>query len=90
MLNGTEHKIIELIVKQAALGERESLKKEAEETLSRYAAIVNFKYLDSNEENELNSAVEILVRIECLEKGKGWWYRAKRRPQIMKSVFYPV
>jgi hypothetical protein len=87
MLNGKEQRKIELVVEKATQGERENLKKDAEETLSRYAETVNFKYLDSNEANELYSAVEILVRLECLEKGKGWWYRAKRRPQIMKSIF---
>ena len=87
MLSASEQKNIEILVKQATPEERQSFKSQAEETLSRYATTVSFKYLDSNEANELHTAVEILVRIECLEKGKGWWYRAKRRPQIMKSIF---
>jgi hypothetical protein len=30
---------------------------------------------------ESEIAVEVLVRIEAIEKRKGWWFRAKRRLQ---------
>lgn len=43
------------------------------------------KVLSREESQAIDIAIEMLVRIECREKGKGWWYRAKRRTQLVQT-----
>ena len=56
----------------------------AENTLQHINILVGQKLLSREEKKAAEIAVETLVRIESTEKNKGWWFRTKRRLQIMQ------
>jgi hypothetical protein len=57
---------------------------EAEQTLARVNALLGTKALSNEERRAGEHAIEVLVRIEAVEKAGGWWFRAKRRVQLVQ------
>jgi len=43
-------------------------------------------FTDAASKNELEQYVEIIVRIECKQQGKCWWFRTKRRVQLASQL----
>ncbi|PJB73308.1 MAG: hypothetical protein CO093_01055 [Alphaproteobacteria bacterium CG_4_9_14_3_um_filter_47_13] len=77
-----EHELVQKTVEQASEEEKEALKAEAEEVLAHINFQMGKTFLSKEESKAANIAIETLVRIEAIEKGKGWWFRAKRRVQL--------
>lgn len=47
-------------------------------------AIAGSRFLSAEENKNFDGAIEIMTRIECMQKNKGWWYRAKARVRLTK------
>jgi hypothetical protein len=46
-------------------------------------------HLSNRDAVVLDYAVEGICRIECIETGKGWFYRMRRRPALFRRYFKP-
>lgn len=84
----TEHFSVHTKIATATDKERSDLREEAIETLECSSMIIGAQgRLEPDLKKEFDLATEILVRIEGLEKGKGWWFRTKRRLQLTNLYF---
>lgn len=81
-VSALEHGLVQTTVEQASEGERQQLKMEAEEVLAHINFQMGRAFLSKEERKAADIAIETLVRLEAMEKGKGWWFRAKRRVQL--------
>jgi hypothetical protein len=81
-LSTSEHHSIQQMIDSASTAARQQLHTDAENTLAQINVLMSQKMFSSQQRSQAESAIEILVRIEATEKGKGWWFRAKRRIQL--------
>ncbi|NTU50101.1 MAG: hypothetical protein HGA87_04310 [Desulfobulbaceae bacterium] len=77
-----EQQQIQMMIDAASKEERREMCENAEATLSQINMIMGQKVLSKEESKATDVAIEILMRVEATEKGKGWWFRAKRRVQL--------
>lgn len=82
LLSGREQQQIQVMVDTASTEERQEMCANAETTLSRANMLMSQKILSKEENKAVNVAIEVLMRVEATEKGKGWWFRTKRRLQL--------
>ena len=54
--------------------------------LMKMCMLGRVKLASDDEVQEALQAVEMMVRIEGRQGGGGWWFRAKRRPQLMAEA----
>ena len=59
---------------------------EAEHVLAYGAFRAQRSVLSADDMQKMHVAVEYMVRIEGRQQGTGWWYRARRRPQLMHKA----
>lgn len=83
-LSGAEQNEVQKAIDAAPLSERDVMRAEAESTLAQINAIMGSKILTKEESKAADFAVEFLVRLEATSKSKGWWFRAKRRLQLVQ------
>ena len=81
-LSGAEQEQIQQAINFASEQDRRSMKLEAEEAIFETNAISNRRLLSSDESKAFQIAIEMLVRLEATEHGKGWLFRARRRVQL--------
>lgn len=81
-LSGSEQQQIQVMVNTASKEERQEMCVNAETTLSRANMLMSQKIFSKEENKAVNVAIEVLMRVEATEKGKGWWFRTKRRLQL--------
>lgn len=81
-LSGNEQQQIQTMVDAASKEERQEMCANAEATLSQVNMLMGQKLLSKEESKAAGVAIEILVRVEATEKGKGLWFRTKRRLQL--------
>ncbi len=81
-MSGNEQQQIQMMIDVASSEERREMCANAEATLSQVNMIMGQKILSKEESKAADVAIEILMRVEATEKGKGWWFRAKRRVQL--------
>ena len=75
---------IQALIDNSSKDEIEELVRNAENTLQEVNILSGQKFLSGDEKKSAEIAVETLVRVESTEKNKGWWFRTKRRLQIMQ------
>ena len=62
---------------------RETLQDEAELSLGDISMVAGMRSLSVEEKRQAEWAIEILVRLEATAKGKGRFFRMKRRAQLV-------
>ena len=77
---------------QRAIDEADSaaldfLRHEAESKLHELNFVAGRKLLDKSERRAVDLAIEMLTRIDAVANGGGWWYRTKRRAQLVQMYF---
>ncbi len=82
-VSGMDQLEIQKMVENASKEERLDMFRECENSLSHARLLMGQKKLSKEENYHTDSSIEIILRIEALEKGKGWWFRTKRRPQLI-------
>jgi hypothetical protein len=75
---------IQRMIRAASEQERSAIKATAEATLAQINLLMNTKVLSAEERKAADVAIETLVRLECEERGGGWWFRTKRRFQLLQ------
>lgn len=85
MLSGAKQAYIEDMVRTASPEQLSELRHNSEITLHEINRIAGRKVLSREEDEAFEVAIETLVRIEARENGKGWWFRAKRRAQLVAT-----
>lgn len=83
-LTSREHEAVQREVDNADQQQRTELKVDAELVLSNANTFSQSRKLLAHERKAFEMAVEVLVRLEATEKNKGWWFRAKRRLQLVQ------
>lgn len=83
-ISGQEQQQIQMMIEAASKEERREMCENAEATLSQINMLMRQKVLSKEESKSLDFAIEILMRVEATEKGKGWWFRTKRRAQLIQ------
>jgi hypothetical protein len=81
-LSSAELQRVESAVAAASPDLRLKMKGEAEATLAHVNKLMAQRLLSREENKAAEVAVEILVRIEAIATGRGWWFRSKRRLQL--------
>lgn len=85
MLSSKEQLAVQQLVGQAITKEEQNaLRAQAEATLAEANMAMSVKVLSGQESKAIDFAIEILVRLDAKASNGGWWFRAKRRPQLMK------
>lgn len=85
MLSSKEQLAVQQLVGQAVTKEeQDALRSQAEATLAEANMAMSLKVLSGQESKAIDIAIEILVRLDAKACNGGWWFRAKRRPQLMK------
>ena len=83
----SEQNAIQTRLESASQEDLDELRRNAE-TMLRFGqgnAIMPRRRLSSIERHEVEKAIEVLVRLECLEVNGGWWFRQKRRYALLKE-----
>jgi hypothetical protein len=70
------------MVEAASAENRREMRAEAEATLAQVNALMGQLLLSKDDSKAGEIAIEILIRLEATERGKGWWFRTKRRIQL--------
>lgn len=86
--SGAEQQEIQAMIDASSTDDLKALKAKAEATL----AFVNLnmdRLLTADESKAADVSIEILVRIEATEKSGGWWFRTKRRMQLVQLYLAP-
>lgn len=83
-ITSSEHDQIQRMIDAASPQQRAELKSNAEATLGQVNVLMGQKALPREEGKAAGIAIEILVRLEAAEKGGGWWFRTKRRLQLVQ------
>lgn len=81
-LSTRDHQQVQQMVENASADDRKKVHAEAEYTLARVNAIIGQRLLSKEDRKAAEIAIEILMRFEATEQGKGWWFRTKRRIQL--------
>ena len=78
-----EHQEIQAMIDASSSDGLKDLKAKAEATLAHVNEHMS-RMLTADERKAADVAIEILVRIEATEKSGGWWFRTKRRMQLVQ------
>ena len=81
-LSSADQQQVQQTIELASAGERRKMCAEAEATLAQINVLMGQKILSKEENKVCEIAIEILMRFEATEQGKGWWFRTKRRIQL--------
>lgn len=84
MISRQEMLEIQELVDNGSPEDRARMRANAETVLSEVNMLMGQRLLSAGENKSGNVAIEVLVRLEATERGKGWWFRMKRRPQLTK------
>lgn len=64
--------------------EIDEMKIEAESILADINLLMDRGFLSNEQKYASELAIELLVRIEATTQKKGWWFRSKRRLQLIQ------
>lgn len=79
-----EQGMVQALIDAATKEERQHLRVEAEATLAEINVLMGQKLLSREESKASDIAIETLTRLDATEQNKGWWYRARRRVQLIQ------
>ena len=85
-----EQRTIENMVAAATPDQRKAMRSEAEAALIQVNSQAAQRLLFHGEQQTAERAIELLVCMDAIEKGKGWWFRFKRRIQLTQSYLGEV
>lgn len=77
-----EQRTIEKMVAAATPDQRKAMRSEAEAALIQVNSRTAQRLLFHEEKQAAERAIELLACMDAIEKGKGWWFRFKRRIQL--------
>jgi len=80
-----ERQTIEKLVAAATPDQREAMRSEAVAALIQVNSRPTQRLLFQAEKQMAERAIELLVCMDAIEQGRGWWYRFKRRIQLTQS-----
>lgn len=81
-LSTRDHQQVQQMIEAASAEDRREMRAEAETTLAQVNALMGQGLLSKQDSKAAEIAIEILMRFEATEQGKGWWFRTKRRIQL--------
>ena len=81
-LSTRDQQQVQQMVEAASAENRREMRAEAEATLAQVNALMGQLLLSKDDSKAGEIAIEILIRLEATERGKGWWFRTKRRIQL--------
>ena len=84
MLSGKQLDELQAMVDSSDAAELEELFRESEEILTRINAMLDVGPITQEQKFLALSAIEIITRIEQRQRGGGWWFRTKRRMQLVQ------
>lgn len=84
LLSRQEMLEIQELIDNGSPEDRARMRANAETMLSDVNMLMGQRLLSAEENKSSDVAIEVLVRLEGTERGKGWWFRMKRRPQLTK------
>jgi hypothetical protein len=82
-ISTTEQVQIQGQIDDAGSADLQRLRDEAEDALELISIYAGMRGLTGEENRQAEWAIEVLVRLEATEKGKGSFFRAKRRAQLV-------
>jgi len=82
LLSNADHQTIERAVAAASYNQRAQMRREAMTALAKISKKMARRILFLEESKAAETAIELLVRIDAIERGKGRWFRFKRRVQL--------
>jgi hypothetical protein len=83
MLKVSEHANIDNLISSTDNQNREALKSEAMDKLEEVLAWRSINMDANMTKREIELLIELIVRIEAFEQKKGFWFRFKRRGQLI-------
>ena len=86
-ISASQHAYVEQLVLRATQAELDRLRSDAEDTLHHINHLIGRQILTAKETQAVHLAIEFLVRIECRQNGRGWWFRWRRRMQLVQTYF---
>ena len=75
---------VQQMIEAASAENRRDMRAEAEATLAQVNVLIGLGYLSKESRKSCEIAIEILMRIEATEQGKGWWFRTRYRMQLIQ------
>ena len=86
-----EQTLIQERLEAASRTDRDRMRRDAEALLSLYAgnAVMPRRQPSSMERRDVETAIEVILRLECLDNDGGWWFRQKRRYALMRQYLGP-
>jgi len=82
-ISAAQHHEIQTMIDASSPDGLKDLKAKAEATLAHVNQHMG-RLLTGDESRAADVAIEILVRIEAAENSGGWWFRTKRRMQLVQ------
>lgn len=86
-LSGAEQASLQEEIESKDIDEKFQMRIKAENFLFDINSIMDQRKLTNEELRRSEIAIEIIVRIEAAEKNKGWFFRVKRRVQLVRSLY---
>lgn len=83
--SNADQQTIEKMVAATSSDRRNAMRAEAEIALKQINHRMAERFLFHEESKAAERAIELLVCVEAIEKGKGWWFRSKRRLQLTQA-----
>ena len=84
MLSGATQQSLQEMIDNANIEEQQKMKLNAERFLGQLNIMMDQRLLSGDEMRRGEIAIEILVRLESTQNRKGWFFRAKRRVQLVR------
>ena len=83
-LSTRDQQQVQQMIEAATAEDRSEMYAEAEATLAQVNALMGQGLLSKEDSIAAENAIEILMRLEATEQGKGWLFRTKRRIQLLQ------
>jgi hypothetical protein len=82
-LSAAEQRRIQRTIDAASVWERRRMQEDAEATLAQLRDVMRRGPLPKDRRKAGEVALEVLTRLEATHLEQGWWYRLKRRLQLV-------
>lgn len=86
-LSLADQDVVQAAVESASREELQTYRDNSERALVHLQSLARAKLLSAEEKFAADLAVEYIARIEANEQSGGWWFRAKRRVQLVQMYF---
>lgn len=83
-ISAHEQNLVQVEIDMASETERKVMRERAEEILADANFVSGSRLLSHEESHAAEIAIEYLTRLDAIRLGKGWWFRTKRRMQLVQ------